>query len=419
MKKLNPGELQLDLFCKGIRIDESCTLEKDARLFARTRAGLGSGLELIIPGNLKDLWTNIPVEEDFAQNSPYVLKKKRNEYVVYDERNSFEYPVRIPEEPKWYNEKTSSGIPMSKIGVLQGTYLGIYVSNSCGFWYHDPPLNCRFCTTGLNVGVNEVADKKIEDVVETALRAKEESKITFVHLNTGYSSGKDPDIMAPYVKALKEKVGVLVGLQFIPTKELWKIDWLIDLGTDHFSFCYEFHNPEYFEKYLPGKFKFVGQKTFFDNLEYACKKMMKGKVSGEIIAGVEPIEDTLKAIDYITSLGAFPTVCIFRPLLGADMEDFPSPSYEDMYIVFQHVYDACRKNNIPIGVVPNIEVSLVVLPVDAKYLVKHDLKYYLYEWEMKILRLFAYPYFKWKMRKRKINVPLEPEEWRKLKGMNS
>ncbi len=161
MKKLNPGELQLDLFCKGIRIDESCTLEEDARLFARTRAGLGSGLELIIPGNLKDLWTNIPVEEDFAQNSPYILKKKGNEYYVIDERNSFEYPVKIPEEPKWYNEKTSSGIPMSKIGVLQGTYLGIYVSNSCGFWYHDPPLNCKFCTTGLNVGVNEVADKRV------------------------------------------------------------------------------------------------------------------------------------------------------------------------------------------------------------------------------------------------------------------
>ncbi|HDS31185.1 MAG TPA: hypothetical protein ENN67_09095, partial [Firmicutes bacterium] len=70
-KKLNPCELEIDLFCKGIKIDPSCTLESDARLFARTRAGLGSGLELIIPGDLKDIWMNIPVEEDFVQNTPY------------------------------------------------------------------------------------------------------------------------------------------------------------------------------------------------------------------------------------------------------------------------------------------------------------------------------------------------------------
>src|SRR3989304_5369022 len=44
-KKLNPAELETDLFCNGIKIDDSCTLESDARIFSRTRAGLGSGLE--------------------------------------------------------------------------------------------------------------------------------------------------------------------------------------------------------------------------------------------------------------------------------------------------------------------------------------------------------------------------------------
>ena len=39
-RKLNPGELEIDLFCRGIRIDDSCSLEEDARVFSRTRAGL-------------------------------------------------------------------------------------------------------------------------------------------------------------------------------------------------------------------------------------------------------------------------------------------------------------------------------------------------------------------------------------------
>ena len=94
-----------------------------------------------------------------------------------------------------------------------------------------------------------------------------------------------------------------------------------------FSFCYEFHNPDFFAKLLPGKEKLVGQETFLRALEYTSKKLGKGACSGEIIAGVEPIEDTLRAIDYITGLGAFPTVCIFRPTIGTDMEHWPPPRY--------------------------------------------------------------------------------------------
>ena len=41
---------------------------------------------------------------------------------------------------------------MNRIGVLQGTYLGVYINTVCAFWNDSPSLNCRFCTTGENVG---------------------------------------------------------------------------------------------------------------------------------------------------------------------------------------------------------------------------------------------------------------------------
>src|SRR5208283_708992 len=218
---LNPCELEIDLFCKGMRIDPSCALEEDARFISRTRAGLGSGLELVIPGSIKDVWVNVPVEEDFAQQSCYELVREQGEYWVKDARSGLSYAVRIPPEPAWYTRATSRGTPMHKVGVLQGTYLGIYISNSCGFWYHSPAVNCRFCATGLNVGVNEVARKDIDDVVEVVRAAKQESGATFVHFNSGYQTDRDLDEAAPYVKAVKSRVGTLVGLQLIPTQDFW------------------------------------------------------------------------------------------------------------------------------------------------------------------------------------------------------
>ena len=349
MHGLNPGELQLELFCRGLRLDAACTLDDDGRPIARTRAGLGSGLELVIPGRPKDVWLNVPVAERFAQASPWVLQRHGDRYHVRHEPSGAQHAVSVPAEPAWYRRTTTAGVPMMRVGVLQGTYLGIYVGPPCTYWRGPEPQNCRFCTTGRNVGVNEAMRKSVDDVVETAHAAKAESGVTFVHLNSGFQDQEGMELVAPYVKALKERVGCLVGVQVIPTPEHWKYDWLRELGADHFSFCYEFHNPEYFAGLLPGKEATVGRETFFDALEYASALCGKGACSGEIIAGVEPVPDTLRAIDYITSVGAFPTVCIFRPVVDADMEDFPSPDPDDMRVVMRHMWESCRRARIPVG----------------------------------------------------------------------
>ncbi len=183
---LSPVELEIELFCRGMRIDESCDLDEDGRRVSRTRAGLGSGLEIILPAPRKSIWVNVPVVERFASSSPLRLVKQGEQYRVFDERTAATYPVEIPEEPSWYSRRTSSGVEMSRVGVLQGNYLGIYVSNACLFWASKPARACKFCTTGKNVGVAEQARKSVEDVVEVALAARDESGSVFTHLNTGH-----------------------------------------------------------------------------------------------------------------------------------------------------------------------------------------------------------------------------------------
>jgi hypothetical protein len=120
------------------------------------------------------------------------------------------------------------------------------------------------------------------------------------------------------------------------------------------------------------------------------------------IAGVEPLEDTLRAIDDISGVGAFPTVCIFRPTIGSGMENFPPPRYQDMRVVFERVYEACRRNDIPMDLTPNIEVSLVVQPGDTRYLAPRNWDSGWYGVKLAILRQLARPYFWWKRQPRRI-----------------
>ncbi|HEX6323163.1 MAG TPA: hypothetical protein VFZ36_05505, partial [Vicinamibacterales bacterium] len=169
---LNACELEIDLFCRGMQVPEATSLD-GARGVSRTRAGLGSGLEVVLPTGSaikKEIWLNVPVVEPFAADSPYRLAgSAATGYAIVDDRTGHCYPTRLPQEPSWYARETSRGVPMNRIGVLQGTYLGIYINHVCAFWNYAPALNCRFCTTGQNVGVSEAADKSIDDVVETCM----------------------------------------------------------------------------------------------------------------------------------------------------------------------------------------------------------------------------------------------------------
>jgi len=399
--RLNACELEIDLFCRGLRVPDDVSLE-GARGISRTRAGLGSGLEIVIPTGSwlkRDIWMNAPVVELFAERSPYTLRGSPDAgYVVYDDRGLARYPVRLPRAPDWYERLTSRDVPMAKIGVLQGTYLGIYINPVCAFWNYSPRLNCRFCTTGRNVGGPESAVKTIEDVVETCHAAKEESGITFVHFNGGFQGSRGLSAAEPYVRAVKERVGLLVGLQLTPEKDFSRYDRLIDLGVDHFSFCLELFDPEWFARICPGKARMIGQDLFLEAMDYCAGRLPRGAVSGEIIAGLEPIDSTLDAIERIASVGAFPTVCVFRPTVGSDMEDWPPPDFDDMRRVLAAVYDACRRHHVPIGLAPNIEVSLVVNPDDAALLAPRTPSMLAYELWRRTLRMAARPVFSRRMR---------------------
>jgi hypothetical protein len=398
---LNACELEIDLFCRGLRVPAGVSLA-GARSVSRTRAGLGSGLELVLPtgSHLKpDIWVNVPVVEQFAQSSPYRLDRGAGgQYRIVDDRAALAYDVRVPRAPDWYARHTSNDTPMSRIGVLQGTYLAIYVNPVCAFWDAEPRLNCLFCTTGQNVGSAEAPVKCVEDVVETCWAAKEESGVTFVHLNGGFQGGHGLEFIKPYVDAIKRRVGLLVGVQLAPEREFRRYDELVALGVDHLSFCVELMDPRWFAYVCPGKARVHGQSLYFSALEHCASRLPYGAVSGEVIAGLEPIDNTIAAIDRIVALGAFPTVCIFRPTVGSDLESWSPPEYRDMRRVMAHMYDACRVGWMPIGAAPNIEVSLVVTPDDAALLAERTPGFYCYEGFRRLARLAGRPVFRRRMR---------------------
>jgi hypothetical protein len=59
---------------------------------------------------------------------------------------------------------------------------------------------------------------------------------------------------------------------------------------------------------------------------------------------------------------------VFRPLAGTDYADVKPPETEPLVPVFRRLYEACMERGLPIGVAPNIHVSLVLLPDECRSL---------------------------------------------------
>lgn len=393
----NPGLLKLELYCKGLRIDDSFFAEEsDARQIMRTRAGLGSGLELILPDGL---WTNAPVVEPFAAHSPYILFRERDRLVI--RRDGDREPIATVEaapKPTWYDRKTSSGKPMRHIGSLQGTYLGIYPTKVCEYWLEKPKSNCKFCSVGLNLGVDDADEKSVDEVIETVVAARDESGITYVDFNTGHYEGDTYlDSLEPYIQRVKEETGLLVGVQTPPHHDLSRYATLKAMGVNRVSFCFEIWDRERFQEVCPGKHREYGLDRYLGAVRHCAELGASSKrlsfdpwvSNGEIIAGLEPPEKSMEAIDWITSVGAVPTVCVFRPLAGTDYRDVPPPETESLVPVFARLYEACMDRGLPIGIAPNIHVSLVLLPEEGRYFTDHPERY---RWKELKRRATAYAF---------------------------
>ncbi|GAB4323897.1 MAG: hypothetical protein Kow0069_29250 [Promethearchaeota archaeon] len=366
--RVAPGELparvKLELFCRGLRLSPGVLRRGEFRDVARTRGGLGSGLDLVLPDHL---WVNAPVVEPFARRSPLELAagERDGEYWILRDGRPVVQVAPAP-RPRFYDRTTSTGVPMKQVGVLQGGYVAFFPGAACRFW--DWGVNCRFCSTGLNLGATERAHKTVEEVVEVALAAFDEGLASFVHLNVGFVPAPDRGVKAllPYVEALKRETDAMVLLQCNPPETNEWADEAYAAGADSMSSNLEFYHPQYFRRYCPGKAKHVTRERFFEWLEYLPDVFPAGGAAGEIIVGVEPVECSVAAVRRIAAAGAHPVVCAFRPLVGTPMEDHPPPKLEDLERVMLAAHDACRKRGVKMNAVDR--VSIVMLAHEARLL---------------------------------------------------
>jgi len=357
-KDHNSGELKLELITKGVRLDRSALSSSEIvrALDIDNQVNNPLELDLILPGKVL---VNIAIQECLDRETNYFLIKEGEDFYVVKE--DLKVKVYLESPPKFYDQLTSSGKIMAKVGRKYGDYLLVTPTGACEFLSGD--MACKYC----DVDAKKTDDKSVQDVLETIEAALAEGAAEFVCINVGYISSDDGGIsmVLPFVKAIKAKFDVLICVQAQPPKTDEWIDITYASGIDSLAYNLEVYDAEIFKRIAPGKMSLVGRDRYFQALARAARVFPSGSIVSNLIIGLEPLESTYKGIDILTAMGVVPTLPIFRPVPDSDLTSFFDLSPESLSPIYVHLQDALKRNRLSSSWISHFNV--VVNAIDAHY----------------------------------------------------
>ncbi|MGA2034971.1 MAG: radical SAM protein [Thermoguttaceae bacterium] len=234
--------------------------------------------------------------------------------------------VMFPPASRFYQQRTSGGLPFLGNAVLQGLD---FLSFQC-LWpcqYAQAGQACQFCYSG---GLFERLSRKGKplpptptprDVAEIAHYAfMVEGTAKHIQLTGGSTMNTQAECAV--IKEYLNEIDQLVGLKNIPGEILIyttppsdpaEVDQLFSAGADRVVCSLEVWDEQLARVITPGKWKFAGRQRFLNCLKYIAKRYGPNRACSSFVVGLEPVETYLEAANTLASEGIVPIASIWMP----------------------------------------------------------------------------------------------------------
>lgn len=351
------ARLKIALLAEGLRLSAAAREASghSAKPALRVRSGSCGGLDVILPLGVT---VNCPIYEGFALTSRYVLTYEDERFFITrraDNGNGDGGELRVPVElvpcPAYYHATARSGKPLSRYGQLCADRLGIGITNNCYYW-RTPERRCKFCSIGLNLK-SEQRDKWVEEITEVADAAFADEIQPARHVLLGGGTPDGPDSgairIAEGARALKARWDRPIYAMIVPPQDDAYIDLLKESGVDELGMNIEIFDPVVAEELIPGKYHEVGLERYRTALEHAVKVFGPVNTRSIMVVGLEPLESTVRGVEWLASMGVMPILSPFRPMAGTELEHHPRLSAEALWDVTQAAAEAAGKHGMPLG----------------------------------------------------------------------
>ena len=319
-------EVVNDLQCLGVKIRKPLSARRGG-------AGPAEGQVIIFKG----IPVSCPVASAFVKDSPYLIERNGTGHIL----KKYEVDigeVTLPSVPRFYQRKTADGIPYSQIAIIHGIEcLASTVFQRCLNWQTS---RCGFCGIELSLASGHTVPLKFpHQLAEVAEAGVREDNVTHITLTTGTQEDEANAFrhLASCVKAIKEKTGLPVHLQFMPPQDLNLLHLLKDAGVDTAGIHIESFDCRVLTEVCPAKAR-IGIKRYQECWKVAVDLFGRNQVSSFVIAGLgEDRHSLIEGSEMLCDRGVYPYILPLRPIPGTPFSSSAPPDPEYLSSVYQDV----------------------------------------------------------------------------------
>lgn len=343
------GKAKFGLLAEGARIEESFKKQLlERNLIIRTRSGVSGGLDVYLPG---DVAVNIPVSESYAADSGYEIKHQDGQIFI-TKSGADPIVAELVAEPDYYARKSAdNSVELKRIGQMCSSDRFCYgmTGASCFFWKEE--RRCKYCSIGNNYD-SDAAKKQEKHLLEALRAAVDDPKVPARHILIGGGTPPGDDmganLAARLTEAIKREFDISVYVMIAAPKEDQSIIDLKNAGVDELGINLEFWS-EFGWQFIPGKRDIIGRSRYLDALAKTAEVFGPIASRSILIAGVEPADETLNAVNFLSEMGVMPIISPFRPLESTLMENLRGFSGDQYWNLWVEAEQTCSKNNLPLG----------------------------------------------------------------------
>ena len=292
----------------------------------------------------------VPVFTDGAASSPFVVERDRTtgSSVLLREKEIVA-PISFPTQPKFYGLETSEGIPYWKIALLHSrNVLATTVLQTC-IRYDNRKTACQFCAIGQSLDAGRtIARKTPEQLAEVAEAAVRLDGVEHMIMTTGTPNVTDRGAayLTACAQAIRDRVYLPIQAQCEPPNDFVWFDRMRAAGVDSLGMHLEAADPVVRARIMPGKAR-VPLTYYYQAFEAAVKVFGRGQVSTYLLAGLGDSKETLlEMCDRLISLGVYPFVVPFVPIVGTPLANQAPPDSDFMFDLYQTIGSRLKQANL-------------------------------------------------------------------------
>jgi len=265
------------------------------------------------------IYVNAPFDEWFCHDPETTLD-------VSDGRTGFEvryrgeaYPARLLPLPGYLGATDAAGNKITDVAMSHGDRIRLSPVGGCAY-------ACKFCDIpGKKYGLHPMAQ-----VLAALEGARGDPVLPTRHLlvSGGTPLLRDEGAFQDMCCAIAQNARMPVDVMMTPRTDVSAIDTLVDGGVHGFALNLEIYGEEVAFANAPHKAK-LGRDVLAANIARAVDRTGgKGRVRSLIVAGLEPLEETIEGVEFLARLGCDPVLSPFRPSQGTKLSHLPPPTVD-------------------------------------------------------------------------------------------